>query len=565
VTAPDPRAGLAGPPSVRAPLGDQATGRSLIERAARLTDAQLVALIGVALFVLSAWPLLLVPLPPLQDLPNHVATAHIVAHPDLYPQYLFNGLLKSNSLLTLWFLALGSNHLFGAARLFTALVLAGNAFALPFFALHFAGRRRLAVAMLFAWPLVHGFFVSMGMLNFVVGFALSLLLLVVIDRQREQATPARSAAIGLLSVAIWYAHPFPLAVVGVLVGIHVLAQPGWGARVSAGVRLLLPLAPAGLLCLLAAQRHLVKADHAPPLGAAAWSYTTPWGILAHLWYDASGALTRWGGVTVVPALLLPYFAWRQRRIERAFFSRLAMVLLTAAYVGMPVCLSNWNYFNCRLVPFIWAGLLVRLPARVPRAITGALVACALAFSAVLGIDYVRLDRDRAAFTAGLDAVPPRATLLPLMFKQQRTSDFTASLTHAWGYYTVARDASAPLVFGVERSYPITYRDFPPRKLVPPALDRFAERYGTPAQVCASLGQVPPDGPCTAAWRDLWSGFWRDAEPRFSHLITWAMPDAARPIIPADYRRVFVAGQLEVYARQGASSASDAAPPPAAVR
>jgi hypothetical protein len=117
---------------------------------------------------------------------------------------------------------------------------------------------------------------------------------------------------------------------------------------------------------------------------------------------------------------------------------------------------------------------------------------------------------------------------------------------------VARDTSAPLVFGVERSYPITYRDFPPRKLVPPALDRFAERYGTPAQVCASLGQVPPDASCTAAWRDLWSGFWQEATPRFSHLLTWAMPDDARPMIPSDYHRVFAAGLLEIYARQPAA-------------
>jgi hypothetical protein len=523
----------------------------VVERVAALTDARLVALIALALFALDAWPLLLVNLPPLQDLPNHVATAHIVAHPELYPQYAFNGLLKSNSLLTLWFMVLGSSHLFGAARLFTAFALALNAFALPFFVLHFAGRRRLPVAMLFAWPLVHGFFVSMGMLNYVVAFALALILLTVLDRQREQATAARSATIGLLSVALWYAHPFPLAVVGLLIGLHVIARPGWAARLSAAVRLLLPLAPAGLLCLMAAQRHLVKADHAPPLGAATCAYTTPWGILAHLWYDASGALTRWGSMTVVPALLLPVLAWRHRDVQRPFFSRLTMVILLAGYVGLPVMLSNWNYLNCRLVPFIWAGLLIRLPARLPRAVSIALVGCALAFSAVLGIDYVRLDRDRAEFTVGLDAVPARATLLPLMFKQRKTSDFTASLTHAWGYYTVARDASAPLVFGVERSYPITYRDFPPRKLVPPALDRFAERYGTPAQVCASLGQVPPDGPCTAAWRDLWTGFWRDAEPRFSHLLTWAMPDEARPMIPAGYHRVFAEGQLEIYARQDA--------------
>ena len=109
--------------------------------------------------------------PPFQDLPNHVATAHIVAHPDLYPQYVFNGLFKSNSLLTLWLYLVGGHGLFGAARVFTAVVLAVNALALPLFVLHFAGRRRLLVATLFVWPLVHGFFVSMGLLNFAFAFA----------------------------------------------------------------------------------------------------------------------------------------------------------------------------------------------------------------------------------------------------------------------------------------------------------------------------------------------------------------------------------------------------------
>jgi hypothetical protein len=222
--------------------------------------------------------------------------------------------------------------------------------------------------------------------------------------------------------------------------------------------------------------------------------------------------------------------------------------LLVAYVGLPEMMSNWNYLNCRLVPFLWAGLAVRLPSTLPRPVVAVLAVCALSFSAVLGIDYLRLDRDRAEFTAGIDAVPAQATLLPLLFKHGKTSTFTASLTHTWGYYTVAKDTSAPLVFAVERSYPITYRDFPPRKLIPPALDQFAERFGTPAQVCKALHQVPVDAACTGAWRELWRGFWRQAEPRFSHLLTWAIPPEARPMIPVSYQRVFAGGDLEIYAR-----------------
>ena len=85
-------------------------------RRGSLSDAPRTLLIALVLFALAAWPLLLVKLPPFQDLPNHVATAHIVAHPDLYPEYNFNGLFKSNCLLTLWFRLFGDQSLFGAAQ-----------------------------------------------------------------------------------------------------------------------------------------------------------------------------------------------------------------------------------------------------------------------------------------------------------------------------------------------------------------------------------------------------------------------------------------------------------------
>ena len=512
-----------------------------------LTDSRLILLVAAVLFALAAWPLLLVQLPPFQDLPNHVATAHIVAHPELYPQFTFNGLFKSNCLLTLWFCLLGGHGLFGAARAFTALVLAANALALPLFVVHFAGRRALPVATLFMWPLVHSFTVSMGFLNFTVAFALSLILLTVLDRQRERPTLVRGLGITAFSGVVWYAHPFPLAVLGAMVALHAATRPTRRERIAASVALLLPLVPAGILSLVSAQQHLVKAEHSSA-AAASYMYLNPWEILSHLWLDVSGAFTRWGSMTIVPTLLLPFFAWAQRRAPRPFFSATAMAVFAVAYVGLPHMMSNWFYLNTRLVPFLWAGLILRLPTTLPRPVAILLAACALSFSAVQGVDYVRLDRDTAEFNAGINAVPEGATLLPLLFKHSKTSYFTASLSHAWASYVIAKNTSAPLVFGVERSYPITYRDFPPRKLIPPAFDQFAVRYGAPDGVCKALKQSPVDAACTAAWRELWAGYWEEATPRFSHILTWAMPPEARPMIPAVYHRVFAQGELEIYAR-----------------
>jgi hypothetical protein len=521
--------------------------RSLVELLDGLSDARLIALSAAVLFVLSAWPLLLVPLPPFQDLPNHVATAHIIAHPDLYPEFGFNGLFKSNALLTLWFCAFGRFGLFGAARAFAALVLAATAVALPVFVHRFAGRRAVPVAMLCGWPLVHSYSVSMGFLNFSFGVALSLILATVVDRQRERPTAARALGIGAFSVVLWYAHPFPLGVVGILVAAHAVTRPTQRERIAASLTLLLPLVPAGILSLVTAQHHLVKAENSTAAHASLF-YLNPWELLEHLWLDVSGALTWWGAGTILPAVLLPFLAWRGRRLAVPFFSWPALIGIFAVYLALPQMYSNWNYLNTRMVPFLWAGFLLRVPPRLPRAWAIGLALAALSFSVALGVDYRRLDHDRALFTAGIDAVPERATLLPLEFSRTRTGKFTASLTHAWGYYTVAKDTSAPLVFGVERSYPITYREFPPGDMIPPALDRFAENYRSASYTCWYL-KLRRDSPfCPMVLREVWKGFWSQAEPRFSHLLIWALPVEVRPLIPASYHRVFVSGDLEIFAR-----------------
>jgi hypothetical protein len=527
---------------------------------AQLSDGKLVLALAALLFVLGGWPLLLVDVPPLQDLPNHLATAHIIAHLELYPQYVFNGFLRSNSLLTLWLHSFGAHGLLAAGRSFTAVVLALHAVALPLFVLHFAGRRALGTAMLFAWPLVHDFFIAMGMLNFAFAFALSLIVLVLLDRQRQKPSLRLGVVIALLSAVLWYAHPFPLAVLLGLVGLHAITRPTWNERAHSLASLVLPLVPVGLLSMLAAEQHLVKAERPAGMAAATFAYLPPWETAAHLWLDASGALTWLGCSTVVPAILLAVFAWRRRRLARPLLSPLALVALLVGYLALPSMLSNWCYFNSRLVPFLWAAALVRLPERAPRWLTATLVACALCFSAALGVDYLRLDHDRAAFTAGMNAVPERAALLPLLFKHEGTRGFTAGLTHAWAYYVLAKNTTAPLVFAVERSYPITYRTFPPAALIPPALDEFAEKHGTAAQVCKlsrpTQAERNGDATCTPEWRRQWTRFWQEAEPRFTHVLTWAMPAEARPLLPASYRSAFKNGALEIYERTGLGSATD---------
>src|SRR5207249_4665943 len=107
-------------------------------------------------------------------------------------------------------------------------------------------------------------------------FAMSLIVLAVLDGQRERPTVVRGLAIAALACAVWYAHPFPLAVAGGLVALHVVRQPTWRARAASGAALLLPLAPAVLLALAAALQHLSKAEHSTAAGSATFSFLNPW-------------------------------------------------------------------------------------------------------------------------------------------------------------------------------------------------------------------------------------------------------------------------------------------------
>ena len=68
----------------------------------RFSDGQLVLIVGSALFALCGWPILLTPVPPYQDLPNHLAAVAVMENPGLYPEFVFNGFFKTNAALFAW-------------------------------------------------------------------------------------------------------------------------------------------------------------------------------------------------------------------------------------------------------------------------------------------------------------------------------------------------------------------------------------------------------------------------------------------------------------------------------
>lgn len=527
-------------------------------RRLELSDRQLALVVSAALFVVGAWPIALTDVPPYQDLPNHLATARILGDLGAYPEYVFNGFFKTNAALFTWLSVVGGvTGLPAAARLFALMTVAATALVIPRFVLRLSGsRRRTLTASLFAWPMAHNWFVSMGMLDFALAVPLSLALLMLIDRQRHAPTALRAVGIAALGLATWYAHVFPLLVVHLLVVVEAVAGRSPRPRLAEARRMLLPLLPVTLLAASSVALHV--RDSVGPMSGFVHEHKllAPWELAYNLWAEWFWGFSKLSLSSLVPCVALAVFGVHGLRVHGrrgapAFFSPWALALLVVLYCFLPYKATNWFHVNSRLVPYIWLALLLFVPERLPKPLVAALGVSALLYTAGMGIDYVRLDRERQEFSAGIEAVPDGAQLLPLLFTHKSTAENTGNLLHMWGYYVVERKTSAPLVFAHSRSFPLTYKDPPPPRFNHLVLETFAPTMASPASACSS---TRPHVECDELFRFGWRTFYEAATPRFDHLLLWDPTPEAVAMIPHDYERTFEHGRLSIYARREGATA-----------
>ncbi len=554
-----------GSPQSLAPLGtgtapfvDLGTG-GLLGRARRelglLSDRQLAAAIGGVLFAISAWPLALTPVPPYQDLANHLAAVTVIDHPSAYPEFVSNGFLKTNAALFTW-LHLSSRLMPVAlgAKIFTLAVLALNAMVLPRVVLDLtSSRRKMVVAAFFAWPMVHNWFVSMGMLDFALGVPLSLLLLLALHRHARAPTFSlpRSAGLVALACATWYAHAFALLAVHLLIVVEAATQPSWRARMQRAMRLLVPIAPATVMLAVSLYDHWTEPQGAVQ-GFLNLSRTLPvWELFYHLWAEYLWSFTKLEISSFVPAVGLAVFAWVYRKDKVPFFGPVAFFVVGALYLVMPYTATNWFHVNSRLIPYLWLFALVRVPDRLPhpKKILGLLGLSAVLYSLGLGVDFVRLEADRQKFVAGIPYVPQGAKLLPLLFSRQITSENTRSLIHGWGFYVMEKQTSAPLLFAHSRSFPVMYSDPPPQvQFNHLMLESFAPTMGSDLATCTMLRQSGVYSECHEPWLKHWAEFWAAALPLYDHVLMWDAPAEAASLVPAAYHVKFHQDRLTIYER-----------------
>lgn len=533
---------------------------------AALGDRRLALALGLAIFALVGWPLLVVRIPPYQDLPAHLAAATILASPERYPDLVATSFLEPGSFLMLWMSVAGRWFgLVAAAKIFALAVLAGNALVLPRFVLHFTDRARMVLAAPLLVPMVHNWFVSTGMLGFAASVPLALALLIALDdlartpRDERATNTARVAAIALVT---WYVHPFPIVAIVLMLaaaagaelaatraspaaGMRGDARPGRAGSTLASAALL-PLAPTLTLAAIAFVRWVVAAGptmEAPVFSSLQWA-------LYNLWSQWMYGFTELSAVSLVPALVLATTAALRWREGRGLLGPAPLVVLVLVYLVGPYVAFDATYVTPRIIPFLWALALVRLPPRLPRVVRGALAISAAAYLTAMPIDMLRLSRELDEFASGAPAVPEGARLLTLNFNERATSKNTASLATAWGLYVFERHTSAVDGWASVTATPIVRSSPLPPRLDPVTRLRFIRDTRTPEVFCADRrAKRLLTVACEEMWQDEWAAFWREAVTYFDHVLLWDPPDEVMATIPDAFTSSFVHGRLRILARR----------------
>jgi hypothetical protein len=414
------------------------------------------------------------------------------------------------------------------------------------------------------WPMIHNWYVSTGMLDFALGVALSLFVLVYLNRQRIAPSWRHALEIGGLAVLTWYAHVFPLMVVLLLVGVHLMTTApretprftgAWHARLREARVLVPPLLPATLLAAISLGRHLTEPAGAMTADVALYKFPEPWLLLRNITAEWLWGFTWLSASTLIPAAALEVIGYVRRRQSPTFFSPWAFGGLLVLYVVTPYHVMSWFHVNSRFLPYVGIAALLRVPDALPRTLLGLCALSAALYSVGMGVDYVRLDRDRAEFTAGLSAVPEGARLLPLVFRSRLTSENTHSLLHAWGFYVMAKRSTAPLLFAHSRAFPVTYRVPQPTRFNHLTLEGFAPAMASAYARCGlpRPGDAGRDD-CEANWRLGWAQFWRETIPLYDHVLMWDASSDAQALVPPAYQVAFHQDRLTIYRRGAVGSA-----------
>jgi hypothetical protein len=310
---------------------------------------------------------------------------------------------------------------------------------------------RVTPFALAAIPLIYGFPFNYGFINYTLSMALALLAFAAWLRLRRAGAEGLAAAwLGAAGAAIWVAHTYGWAFLGLMAGSTMLAEV-WAARTPPHRAVLRILAACWPLLLPILPMVIWRAGSA---GAAvsgwAWSFKFVWALspLRTYWRDFDMA-----SLAVLVMLLGWAVASRAVKLDRAV--GIAALLCLVFFIALPFRVFGSAFADMRLLPYALALALVAIGMgeqgqgkgqRQGQRARAWLVAGAVALAffgvrmATTTIAFARQDRQVQAALPALDKLPKGARVAFFSVKPCRTRWALAPLDHLSGAAMARRDA-----------------------------------------------------------------------------------------------------------------------------
>jgi len=432
--------------------------------------AQQALIMGAAVLILAnLLPIWLVRFPPLQDYPNHLLSAHIVAHyNDPNFDYAQNFILSWRPVPNvLGILIMAGLACVVATPLAGKLVLSLYIIIFPlsiFYLLNAVDSNKLLLG-LFGFPLTYSWFFNMGFLNFCLSLPLYFFAVGFWWKTRsgQRHRVYRIVVLGLLTLLIYLSHFITFGVWIITVALLSLTSVGWRTTIKRGLLL------AGLVAIV--------------LIPAALVFDAVWVQLEAIFDLITPSVIVFASLPTKLAITFRPFISFRALVEGAIllvllFSYLALLLRNAAqwtatpllglallmvglFLVLPVGFRGPFYIARRmLILAVILGLpVLYVPTRLRWRfiLTGFLTAMSIAHTSVMLGVYRRADAELTDYYAGLQHIPPHQTVLPILRVHR---GYVYYHDHAWAYYHIDHGGLSPGVFS-GRDQLLSYRHRPP--------------------------------------------------------------------------------------------------------
>lgn len=400
----------------------------------------------LAVFViLSIVPLLWPALPPLTDLPGHVARWHIAvaeAGSPLSRYYDIRWTLIGN--LGTDLLAIPLAHLFGPlgagkAIMLSIVALTGTAM---LWLAHEAHGRVPPTALL-ALPFVYGWPFQMGFANFVLAQGLAFAALALWLRLgRSEKLALRAGMFAPIALVLWLAHSAGWGLFGLMAFGAELARlravgQRWPAAIGAAILACLPLALPIILMIA----------NAPPPGARAGETGDWFNILAKFLWIISSLRDRWAWfdiASIALLLLVLYLGARDNRLGYQPLLGWPALFVLGAFLLLPRLMLGGAYVDMRMMPAVWTLALLAIRPPEDRRFGQGLAITAIFFFGIrttaTTASFALRTAEQHAELGAVAAIPRGTAVLALAYKPCLTPWSDIRPEHLPAYATIDRDA-----------------------------------------------------------------------------------------------------------------------------